>query len=343
MTRNVEHQLKELKKVHLTSEVRLRMREELLSYADLHAIPADSSSAQSAGFRFFTLGSRAYTGLAAMMLLIVGAGGTTYAAEKTLPGDVLYTVKTHVSEPIQTALIPSTKGQATWHAVLAERRLEEAATLASKNKLSESTQEELAANLSLHVVASAHSADELEMSGDSAASLDARSDLEARLTAHEQILSIMMRHFAEASSTESRDTSHSVQKLLAVVESHKTAIEGMRLALQYEIDPASAPTNSVAMAKVSAKSEGTTGATSTLAIAKSADASATTDEQRMGAARVASSDVARMEEVQTILAKHATMLAQFLPTATSTGATATSTATTTATTTIEVQINDGDK
>lgn len=62
--------------------------------------------------------------LALLLLLIVG-GGTGVVAEKALPGDVLYPVKIHVNENIQSALAVTAQGDAEVAIKQATRRLEE--------------------------------------------------------------------------------------------------------------------------------------------------------------------------------------------------------------------------
>lgn len=62
--------------------------------------------------------------LALLLLLLVG-GGTGVVAEKALPGDVLYPVKIHVNENIQSALAVTAQGNAEVALKQATRRLEE--------------------------------------------------------------------------------------------------------------------------------------------------------------------------------------------------------------------------
>lgn len=62
--------------------------------------------------------------LALLLLLLVG-GGTGVVAEKALPGDVLYPVKIHVNENIESALALTARGDAEVAIKQAARRLEE--------------------------------------------------------------------------------------------------------------------------------------------------------------------------------------------------------------------------
>lgn len=81
---------------------------------------------------------------AALLVLVLGSGGVAYAAEGTLPGDALYPVKVDVIEPAEGLLLAgSPHAEAAWQLTLAERRVEEAATLASEGRLATSTEAEI--------------------------------------------------------------------------------------------------------------------------------------------------------------------------------------------------------
>ncbi len=81
---------------------------------------------------------------AALLVLAFSSGGVAYAAEGTLPGDALYPVKVNVIEPAEGLLLAgSPRAEAAWQLTLAERRVEEAATLASEGRLATSTETEI--------------------------------------------------------------------------------------------------------------------------------------------------------------------------------------------------------
>jgi hypothetical protein len=174
-----------------------------------------------------------------MLLILVGVGGTAYASEDALPGDPLYAFKVSVSEPVQAALIPSEEGKASWHAILAERRLNEAARLAAENRLTPDDQEKLAANFAEHLEVSSEAAEHLAKTGHTDSSLAVRSDLEARLMAHEHILSVIAAHYEQSSST--APTGPAVAKILAIVQEQEDTATTARLALEHAISPKRVP------------------------------------------------------------------------------------------------------
>ncbi len=64
-------------------------------------------------------------------LLLVG-GGMAYAAEGSMPGDLLYPVKVHITEPVISGLSLTSARRAQWNVRTIERRLEEADALSKE-------------------------------------------------------------------------------------------------------------------------------------------------------------------------------------------------------------------
>jgi len=169
-----------LQKITLPSDVRISMREQLAAYATLHAVPTRSP---------YTRFTFKLTAAFAMLLVVVLTGtGVTYAAERALPGDSLYVVKRTINEPVLGALARDTKAKADYQTHLAERRLEEATTLAIEDRLDEETGSALTHDIEVAADASTALASELEVNGNEDTALAVRSDLEARLSAHADIL-----------------------------------------------------------------------------------------------------------------------------------------------------------
>lgn len=86
----------------------------------------------ASGFRFLDYFSiNRFIAMISASLALVGAGGgvLAYAAESALPGDLLYSVKVGVNEPVVTLLQHTPKEKARWAARKLERRMDEAVTL----------------------------------------------------------------------------------------------------------------------------------------------------------------------------------------------------------------------
>lgn len=118
--------------------------------------------------------------------LLVG-GTVSYAAERTLPGDVLYPVKIHVNERVRTSLAVSAKAKAEISATLAERRLDEAAALQSEGRLDAEARTELRQRFDDH---EERAEDNIKIIARTDAGEAARieSDLRLRIKEHSSIL-----------------------------------------------------------------------------------------------------------------------------------------------------------
>ncbi len=223
--------IKNLRHVTLSKTEAHDMRERLIAYADMHAVPA-STAHNVSPFSYLAMHLRASIAVALVLLILVGGTGVTYAAQDSLPGQPLYAIKVDVTEPIQTALITAPVAKAQWQNTLAARRLAEASTLAARGDLATSTQQYLADAVATHVQLSERASDTLAASGNNTAALAARSDLEAQLSAHADVLALMTARFdasGEASSTTP------VLAFLQDLQSQRTTVELSREATEVAI------------------------------------------------------------------------------------------------------------
>ena len=89
----------------------------------------------SYGFTFFAF-PKLVSAMLVVVLFLSTTGGVAYAAEGTMPGDTLYPVKVHVTEPlVDRALALHPERRARWNHRRLQRRLEEAAHLTSGDTL----------------------------------------------------------------------------------------------------------------------------------------------------------------------------------------------------------------
>lgn len=176
--------------VRMQPRVRDVVRERLIAYADLHGVRTVATIIDTMSFWTRLNAGLMRAGFAAVLLLI-STGGIAFASEHALPGDTLYDVKVGLVEPLETSLLVSPKTRATWSAILAERRLTEAATLAIRDELSNPTRTYIEQEFLTHVEEADRSIDEIEASGDIESALAVRSDLEARLSAHADLFAFI--------------------------------------------------------------------------------------------------------------------------------------------------------
>lgn len=123
------------KETHLTEDEKFAVRKNLLKYMsqnpvqEKHAIrsPWFASSSRFRGKKVLS---------AVVLLGVVGGGTLSFAAEAALPGDVLYSVKTGINEPVHRVVLFTPQEKADWDVRLVERRLDEISKLSESNNIS---------------------------------------------------------------------------------------------------------------------------------------------------------------------------------------------------------------
>jgi hypothetical protein len=83
------------------------------------------------------------TFVVAALILMLAGGGVAFAAETTLPGDKLYPVKVGFTEPLRETIAFSASAKAYLEEIKIEKRLKEAAVLASQGRLTDSVNQEI--------------------------------------------------------------------------------------------------------------------------------------------------------------------------------------------------------
>ena len=125
-------------------KVRMTPEEKAIMQSRLFNVPVESPWV----FSFQFVRARA---LAAMAVLVVFVGSSTaYAAQGTLPGDLLYPVKIHITEPVEVALAKTPEARANVEAGLAKRRVAEAQQLEADGRLDIVVSEEIEKNFDKH-------------------------------------------------------------------------------------------------------------------------------------------------------------------------------------------------
>ncbi|MDP3763366.1 MAG: hypothetical protein Q8Q92_01780 [bacterium] len=77
------------------------------------------------------------------LFLVISLSGAAYASGTSLPGDLLYPIKTKVVEPILDVVNRAPEKKVEWEEEKVIRRIEEAEKLAGKNELNDKRTEEL--------------------------------------------------------------------------------------------------------------------------------------------------------------------------------------------------------
>lgn len=182
-------------------------------------------------------------------LVLFISGGMSFAAENSLPGDVLYPLKVHVNERILGNIAFSQKAKAEWESARAERRLQEVERLAVENRLSAETQAQLTARISASASEAGKHITELQSRGDLGTAAVISADLESSLDSHQKILSILAKNKKEirtqlqAIAVHVREESErmgqvrvNIEVLAAKDEHARAAVEGKIKAAEHKLN-----------------------------------------------------------------------------------------------------------
>ena len=170
----------------LSHEERSRMDRVVRQYMKFKPLPRGEEYSILVSYRWLTFAHRPIA--AALCLVLIFGTGISYAAASALPGDALYAVKTYVNEPVRVALATSAEAKANVQIELAERRIDEAATLAAEGRLDSQTQQDLTVAFESHAAAASENIEKAD-DADSGVATELASRFETRLAAHDEILS----------------------------------------------------------------------------------------------------------------------------------------------------------
>lgn len=151
--------------------------------------------------------------IAFILVLLVGGSGVSYAAEGSLPGEVLYPVKVHVNESVRGWVSVSEEAKADWEARRALRRLEEAEKLAVAARLNEETRVQIEANFERHANKVEERIEKFE-ERDTEKAAEVTAHFEVSLNAHARILENIATGVGSSTQVE-------VNKLLIKVKTEK--------------------------------------------------------------------------------------------------------------------------
>lgn len=218
---NLQH---EAKKIALSEQEKAFMRSQIFGLpAQAGDTPASQVPVPSyvvSNFQFFSV--RFMPALAAILIVMLGAG-TTYAAQAALPGDLLYTIKVGVNEPVREALAVSAESKVAFHTEVAETRLEEAEALAAEGRLSADTSDQIETSFETHLARAEEITMELE-EGDKDTSADISAQLDSVLAAHGSILATLGE---ESDDEETKEHSNRFASRLAMRTSVRGNAEAM--------------------------------------------------------------------------------------------------------------------
>ena len=142
-------------KIRLKATERAVLRERILSYMEYHPLPKQVGESvlmplmlESQPFKIIRITRR--TMQFAMGFLVLTLVILPFPAERSVPGDVLYLVKTGINESVQGQLVSTPYEQIKFETKLIERRIAEARSLATQGKLTDDVKTHLAETVKEH-------------------------------------------------------------------------------------------------------------------------------------------------------------------------------------------------
>lgn len=203
MDNNIDKIFKNFSQVRLTDAERLNLRKHLLSVIELSPIKtvrddrkmrhqgSHDVSNYLAGFfglnNIFRTPSFRTMAIGLIIALLV-SGGTAFASQDALPGDILYPVKVKIVEEVRGWVSLSASSKGSWETERANRRLEEIEQLSDESRLDEDVRERIEANFQAHADKVEVKIELLRSRADFKAAADVAAKLETSLRAHEAIL-----------------------------------------------------------------------------------------------------------------------------------------------------------
>lgn len=171
--KDLNNLINDLKKISLTSEEKSVLLRKLDAYSVSHQpIKSPYYFSRPLTYVFASLG----------IIILIG-GSTVFASEKALPGDVLYPIKIHVSEPLKVALATTHEAKDRVRVEHIEERLNEAEILAVQGRLASSTVVEINTSVKNNIDS---------IKGD--LSEKNKDDLDIKMSAHSAVLKSIQDH-----------------------------------------------------------------------------------------------------------------------------------------------------
>lgn len=223
MQHRIEQLDTELKGVTLSADEKAGMKRDLIIFMYDHPAHVIRSPFAISLASLHTL--RAAMG--ALLVVVLIGGSIATAAERSLPGDMLYGLKVNVNEEVRSAVTLSSESEAAWEVQRASRRLREAEKLATLGRLDVDTLATLEARFEKHAEASAL---EAEKSDDAVVKAAVHADIEATFEAHDAVIRTLI---------ESDDTlEEGLEGVRLVVAEHAEEAEDARRAAENELSDA---------------------------------------------------------------------------------------------------------
>lgn len=125
------------------------------------------------------------------LIVIFVSGGSIFASQKSLPGDIFYPIKVSVVEKINSAFITSPKEQALYQTELVTKRFAEAEILAKRGELDKNKEEKINKLLEKNISTFNKSINDIEDEKTETDISNVVTDFEAEINARTQVLDLV--------------------------------------------------------------------------------------------------------------------------------------------------------
>ena len=153
-------------------------------------------------------------------VIIFGGIGISFAAERALPGDILYPVKVGVNEEARGLVAISDEKKVKWLATVAERRIEETEMLVKENRFDSASKEKIEKNFGENTKKLEEKLRSIAEKNDSERAEEVSRNLEDALERHEEVLKEL--------SEERSESREEINSVLGNVKSFRESIKQSR-------------------------------------------------------------------------------------------------------------------
>ena len=153
-------------------------------------------------------------------VIIFGGIGISFAAERALPGDILYPVKVGVNEEARGLVAISDEKKVKWLATVAERRIEETEMLVKENRFDSASKEKIEKNFGENTKKLEEKLRSIAEKNDSERAEEVSRNIEDALERHEEVLKEL--------SEERSESREEINSVLGNVKSFRESIKQSR-------------------------------------------------------------------------------------------------------------------
>ncbi len=147
MKTKIRQLITDAEKIKLTAGEKDSIRQNISAFSENYVAKPPVSTVSPFGIKSPFFNPMMYRMASAFALVLIIGSGTAFASQRALPGDTLYTLKTKVNEKVAGFFVIGLENKAAWNQEIANRRIDEAVTLASNGKLTSEAQTQIASEI----------------------------------------------------------------------------------------------------------------------------------------------------------------------------------------------------